>query len=166
MADLPTKDKPGYCSMAIYKRSLPGTVDIRYWVSESKEIEEPEPNAIDIITSNQTYYVHVDVELPSPERKQYCGSLCVDVDVDTCGPAPDREFDHLTLPLDPCGDGTYHFCFPLPPGTWDDAGFPNRCGRVYRICVTVGSLNACGEPGLIWGHCDSLEIAVHPAPAK
>lgn len=41
-------------------------------------------------------------------------------------------------------------------------GYPNRCGRVYRLCVTVGSHDPCGGPGLIWGHCDSVEIAVHP----
>jgi len=80
--------------------------------------------------------------------------------VDTCGPAPDLQFDEKTIELDPCGDGRYRVYFELPAGTFTQDR--PRCGRVYRICVTVGSHDLCRRPGLIWAHCDSLEIAVHP----
>ncbi len=67
------------------------------------------------------------------------------------------------MPLDPCGHGWYCVVFELPAGTFvPPANYPARCGRVYRLCITVGSRDACGNPGLIWGTCPSIEIAVHP----
>ena len=108
--------------------------------------------------------IHVIVEVPDPVRRHLCGKLCVDIDVNTCGPAPDIQFPEKEVNLNPCGDGIYPIDFPLPAGTFADTS--NRCGRVYRICVTVGSHDICGGPGLIWGHCDSVEIAVHPPVAN
>ena len=163
MSNLPTEAYPGHCSVEIFRRRLPGNVVIDYWVAETRPTDDfPYPDPVDIISWDQTYFVVVDITLEDPVRRHFCGSLCVDIDVDTCGPAPDLQFDEQTVLLDPCGDGKYRVYFELPPGTFTQDR--PRCGRVYRICVTIGSHDLCvpPNPGLIWGHCDSLEIAVHP----
>ena len=160
---LPTETYPGHCSVEIFRRRLPGNVVIDYWVAERRPTHDfPYPDPLDIISWDQAYFVIVDITLEDPVRRHFCGSLCVDIDVDTCGPAPDLQFEEQTVLLDPCGDGKYRMYFELPPGTFTQDR--PRCGRVYRICVTVGSHDLCvpPNPGLIWGHCDSLEIAVHP----
>jgi hypothetical protein len=152
------------CSVEIYRRGIPGDVKIYYWVSELQSTDDkPYPDPVDIISWDETYYVNVKIVIGDAVRRHLCGALCVDIDVDTCGPAPDLQFDEQDVQLDPCGSGIYTIVFELPPNTFQPPdGYPARCGRVYRLCVTVGSHDACGGPGLIWGHCDSVEIAVHP----
>ncbi len=156
------------CSIEVFRKNVPGNIKINYYVTETKPIDgAPDPDPTDIISWDQAVYVIVDIDLEDPIRRLLCGKLCVDIDIDTCGPAPDIGFDEKVVELDPCGTGHYRIEFELPAGTFTpDARYPNRCGRVYRICVTVGSEDACGEAGLIWGHCDSFELAVHrPVPA-
>jgi len=149
------------CSVEVFRRRVPGDVKIYSWVAESRTSSDvPYPDPVDIIDWSQSYYIIVCIVLGDNVRRHFCGKLCVDVDVDTCGPAPDIEFPEKYVVLDPCGDGHYLVEFELPPGTFTQDR--PRCGRVYRLCVTVGSTDACDKPGLIWGHCDSLEIAVHP----
>lgn len=162
MADLPTESKPGHCSVEIFRRSIPGNIEIDYYVRELPTADVPNPDPLDIIAWDQEYQIVVTIEMPDPVRRHLCGTLCVDVDVDTCGPAPDKQFDEEQVPLDPCGNGVYVVVFKLEPNTFKDES--NRCGRVYRICITIGSHDLCTPPGpgLIWAHCDSLEIAVHP----
>jgi hypothetical protein len=152
------------CSVELFRRGVPGDVTIWYLVAESRPRDDyPYPDPVDIISWDQTYYVIVYITLEGDVRRHLCGRLCVDVDVDTCGPAPDIQLPEESVALDPCGDGSYFVVFTLPAGTFaPPPDYPNRCGRVYRLCVTVGSEDACGNPGLIWGHCDSVEIAVHP----
>jgi hypothetical protein len=167
MTTLPSETYPGHCSVEIYRRSVPGRVFIDYWVTATRPTNDnPRPDPIDIIAWDETYYVVVCINLEDPVRRLLCGTLCVDIDVDTCGPAPDLQFPEQDVPLDPCSeDGTYCIWFELPAGTFaPPPDYPNRCGRIYRICITVGSHDLCDppNPGLIWGHCDSLEIAVHP----
>ena len=155
-----TARMPEPCTVEIFRRGIPGDVKIYYWLAETHPTDDvPYPDPIDIIGEDETLYVIVYVVLESAVRRHLCGTLCVDVDIDTCGPAPDKEFPEQDVDLDPCGDGIYFIYFELPPGTFVPT---TRCGRVYRICVTVGSHDPCGGPGLIWGHCDSVEIAVHP----
>jgi len=157
--------RPGHCSVEIFRRTIPGRILVDYFVAEGAPGggPAPDPNPVDIISWDQEYVVYVDITLEDSVRRHFCGSLCVDLDVDTCGPAPDLQFEEKTVELDPCGPGTYRLAFRLPANTFrPPPGYPNRCGRVYRICVTIGSHDSCGKPGLIWGHCDSLEIAVHP----
>lgn len=155
---------PEACSVEIFRRGVPGDVRIWYWVAESHPTPDiPYPDPVDIISWDETYYVVVYITLNNAVRRHLCGKLCVDIDVDTCGPAPDLQFPEQDVDLNPCGNGVYYVVFTLPAGTFQPpAGYPNRCGRVYRLCVTVGSHDPCGGPGLIWGHCDSVEIAVHP----
>jgi len=152
------------CSVEIFRRGVPGDVRIWYWVAESHPTADvPYPDPVDIISWDETYYVVVYITLSDAVRRHLCGTLCVDIDVDTCGPAPDLQFPEQDVELNPCGSGFYVVWFRLPAGTFrPPPGYPNRCGRVYRLCVTVGSHDPCGGPGLIWGHCDSVEIAVHP----
>ena len=157
-------DWPEACSVEVFRRAIPGHVNIWYWVAESRPTPDyPYPDPVDIISWDQTYYVIVYIQLNDQVRRHLCGELCVDIDVDTCGPAPDLQFPEEQVPLDPCGSGSYYVVFELPAGTFEPpAEYPGRCGRVYRLCITVGSHDACGNPGLIWGHCDSVEVAVHP----
>jgi hypothetical protein len=159
-----TKTLNKSCSVEVYRRNIPGNIDIWYHVAQSRPgAGAPNPDPVDIISWDQAYYVIVYVHLADGVRRHLCGELCVDIDVDTCGPAPDVQFDEQHVTLDPCGDGWYTIVFPLPAGTFaPQPGYPNRCGRVYRLCVTVGSRDACGNPGLIWGHCSSVDVAVHP----
>lgn len=160
---LPTETYPGQCSVEIFRRGVPGNVLINYWVAETRPTADvPYPDPVDIISWDQAYFVIVDIALEDPVRRHFCGTLCVDIDVDTCGPSPDIQFDEQIVLLDPCGEGRYRVYFELPAGTFTQDR--PRCGRVYRICVTIGSHDLCVPPGpgLIWGHCDSLEIAVHP----
>jgi hypothetical protein len=157
-----TARMPEPCTVEIFRRGIPGGVKIYYWLAESHPTPDvPYPDPIDIIGADETLYVIVYVLLEDPVRRHLCGTLCVDVDIDTCGPAPDKEFPEQEIELDPCGNGYYFIYFELPPGTFEPTA---RCGRVYRICVTVGSHDLCEPPGpgLIWGHCDSEEITVHP----
>ena len=163
MADLPTATMPRPCSVEIFRRSIPGNMTVSYWVRELPTADVPDPNPLDIIAWDQEYQIYVVITIPDPVRRHLCGRLCVDIDVDTCGPSRDLGFPEKEVELDPCGNGVYTILFPLPAGTFaPPTTDPNRCGRVYRICVTVGSHDLCGGPGLIWGHCDSVEIAVHP----
>jgi hypothetical protein len=153
---------PTPCSVEVFRRSIPGDIRILYYVSERPTADRPDPDPLDIIAWDQEYVIHVIVAMPDGVRRHICGTLCVDIDIDTCGPAPDIEFDTQEIRLDPCGEGLYRIDFPIPAGRLADPG--NRCGRVYRICITVGSHDLCNPPGpgLIWGHCESVEIAVHP----
>lgn len=155
---------PEACSVEVFRRQIPGNVRIWYWVAESRPTNDtPYPDPVDIISWDQTYYVIVYIVLPDPVRRHLCGRLCVDIDVDTCGPAPDLQFPEESVDIQPAGNGVYWVVFTLPPDTFKPpADYPNRCGRVYTLCVTVGSEDPQGGPGLIWGHCDSVEIAVHP----
>lgn len=150
------------CSVEVFRRNIPGDILIWYYVRELPNPDVPYPDPLDIIAWDQEYQVIVVVRMPDRVRRHLCGTLCVDIDVDTCGPAPDLQFPEKEVRLDPCGRGLYEIVFPLPPNTFADP--ENRCGRVYRLCVTVGSHDLCDPPGpgLIWGHCDSVEIAVHP----
>jgi len=155
---------PTPCSIEIFRRSIPGDMTIVYYVRELPTADVPDPDPLDIIAWDHEFQIYVVITMPDPVRRHLCGSLCVDVDVDTCGPSPDLKFPEEDVPLDPCGDGVYAITFPLAANTFkpkpeDD---PNRCGRVYRVCVTVGSHDQCGGPGLIWGHCDTFELTVHP----
>lgn len=159
-------DSAASCSIELYKRTVPGRVRISYWVAESDQSPEPAPNPVDIISWDQTYYLYVMIRLADPIRRHLCGKLCVDVDIDTCGPAPDIDFPEKSVDLDPCGPGVYVVRFELPPDTFRPVPpYDARCGRVYRLCLTVGSRDACDHPGLIWGHCSALELAVHPPVA-
>ena len=159
--NVPTTAKP--CEIEIYKRSVPGQVKIWYWVSESDvTLDQPAPDPTSIIAWDQPFNVHYRIELADAVRRHFCGSLCLDVDIDTCGPAPDLAFEEIEFPLDPCGTGVYTGKFVIPANTLKPKDSGGRCGRVYRLCITVGSKDACGAPGLIWGHCDEVTLTVHP----
>ena len=157
----PTTATP--CTIEVFNRSVPGQVKIWYWVSETDvTTDQPNPDPVSIIAWDQPFNVHYKIQLTDALRRHFCGKLCVDVDIDTCGPSPDYEFDELEFVLDPCGSGIYEGKFVIPANTLKPKEGKARCGRVYRLCITVGSHDACGKPGLIWGHCDEVTIAVHP----
>jgi hypothetical protein len=164
LAVLPTERLPKPCSVEVFRRTIPGDIKVWYYVREVPTADRPNPDPLDIIAWDQQFEIVVIIQMPDGVRRHLCGKLCVDIDVDTCGPAPDVGFPQKEVDLTPCkGDGRYVIVFPIAPNTLvPQAGEQDRCGRVYRICVTVGSHDICGGPGLIWGHCDSVEIAVHP----
>ena len=92
---------------------------IWYWVAESHPTADvPYPDPVDIISWDETYYVIVYITLSDAVRRHLCGKLCVDIDVDTCGPAPDLQFPEQDVHLDPCGNGVYYVQFTLPAGTF------------------------------------------------
>lgn len=151
------------CTIELFPQTVPGKIAISYYVSETKPTDaQPYPDPTNIISWDQTVYVIVDIDLLDQVRRFLCGRLCIDVDVDTCGPAPDKQFAEKYVDLVPEGPGHYTLWIELPAGTFkppDD--YPARCGRVYRVCVTVGSSDLAGNPGLIWGTCADFELAVH-----
>lgn len=159
---IPTYTNKGHCTVEQYQHVSGLVVDIDYWVAQSAPTPDvPSPDPLDVFPWDQDVWVIADVTLSGPGVAHFCGSLCIDVDVDTCGPAADMQFEEQSVEID--GSGFHRVAINLPAGTFaPPADFPARCGRVYRICVTVGSLDQKGRPGLIWAHCDSLEIAVHP----
>jgi len=163
---LPTQGSPAKCSIEVFRRGpIPGTIDISYYVRELPTGDIPSPDPLDIIAWDQEYQVVVDVVLSSAVRRHFCARLCVDLDVDTCGPSPDLEFPERYVDIDPAANpsGVYQIVFPLPPNTFlPDPKYQQRCGRVYRLCITVGSTDKQGAPGLIWAHCAELDIMVHP----
>ncbi len=152
------------CTVEIFRRDVPGDVRIWHWVTETHPSGDiPYPDPVSIIGWDQGYYVVVYIHLRDAVRRHLCGSLCVDIDIDTCGPSPDMQFPEQRVELEPCGSGWYTVVFELPPNTFrPPPEYPNRCGRIYRVCVTVGSHDECGHPGLIWAHCDTFDLAVHP----
>jgi len=161
---LPTQVNPAKCSMEVYRRNVPRTVDVSYHVRELPTADVPNPDPLDVIAWNQEYQVVVDITLADAVRRHFCARLCVDLDVDTCGPSPDLEFPEEYIDISPTdADGKYQVVFRLRPDTFKpDERYQQRCGRVYRLCITVGSTDLNGNPGLLWAHCAALDIMVHP----
>ena len=158
-----TPATPTPCLIEVFNRSIPGVVKLSYWVSATKITpDSPNPDPLSIIAWDQPFFVHAKVEFEGAVRHHLCGKICLDLDIDTCGPAPDYEFPEVLIDLDPCGTGVYVGTIEIKPNTLKPKDDGGKCGRMYRLCLTIGSRDACGNPGLIWGHCDEVSIVVHP----
>ena len=88
--------------------------------------------------------------------RHLCGSFCVCVHMEGLGGAPDYDLETSckNVEMEPCGDGHYEVTFDLPPNT--QACENLGCGgALYKISVTLTSLDPCGNPGHIQAYCEA-----------
>lgn len=170
MNDTPNQTIKKRCTVEIYSASAPGAVDVSYYLRRKAiPTVNPDPDPITIISWNEDYEVVVDVAFKDRAAESYCGSLCVAVDIDSCGITPDSQLPQEILELDPAGNTT-NFAYQVVvqvPGTvfQPKEGWPERCVRSFTLCVSVGSLTTKGNPGGLWAQCDPLQVLVHPPVA-
>jgi hypothetical protein len=126
---------------------------------------DPAQPPTDIIGANQPLIVRVKWCVQGDLRRHLCGTWCVNVAWESCGPAPERQ-ESQRVEFDPClpDDKCYEAVFRFPPGTFD----PGDCGTIYCLCVTLSSERTCPDgtkyAGLIFGFCrDVCCIMVRPA---
>lgn len=119
----------------------------------------------DIISDKQELLVKVKWCVQGDLRRHLCGTWCVSVAWESCGPGPEQQADPKRVPFDPClpDDRCYETEFRFPPGTLP-AG---DCGTIYCLCVTLSSEVTCPDgtryAGLIFGFCKDVScIMVRP----
>jgi hypothetical protein len=119
----------------------------------------------DIISANQELLVKVRWCVQGDLRRHLCGTWCVNVAWESCGPGPEEQASQR-VPFDPClpDDRCYEAEFRFPPGTLP----PGDCGTIYCLCVTLSSEVTCPDgtryAGLIFGFCrDVCCVMVRPA---
>lgn len=117
-----------------------------------------------IIRTDQDWYVDVEWTLTGPLRHHFCGKWYVSVQLESIGPGPEYRFPvpAAEIDMEPCGDGTYSYRINVPAGEVDAA---DPDGTVYIVSVTLGSENACGDPGHLRAHCTGDEIHFVPGPS-
>lgn len=124
---------------------------------------DPVLNPTDVITDKQRFRVRVRWCLLGDLRRHLCGSFCVCVAWESCGPAVEGQWCQ-EIPLNPCDDdGCYELDFDFAPGQLP-AG---DCGTIYCLCVTISSRQICPDGtkyvGLMHGFCkDVCCIMVRP----
>jgi hypothetical protein len=117
-----------------------------------------------IISVNQEILVKVKWCVLGDLRRHLCGTWCVKVAWESCGPGPEEQSPPRHVDFDPClpDNKCYETEFRFPPGTLP-AG---DCGTVYTLCVTLSSERVCNGTkyaGLIFGFCDDVaRIMVRP----
>jgi hypothetical protein len=117
-----------------------------------------------IISVNQEILVKVKWCVLGDLRRHLCGTWCVKVAWESCGPGPEEQAPPRKLDFDPClpDNKCYETEFRFAPGTLP-AG---DCGTVYTLCVTLSSERVCNGTkyaGLIFGFCDDVaRIMVRP----
>jgi hypothetical protein len=125
---------------------------------------DPELPPTDIISTNQELIVKVKWCVLGDLRRHLCGTWCVCVSWESCGPALEGQWCQR-LPFDPClpDDKCYEAIFRFEPGRLS-AG---DCGTIYCLCVTLSSEADCPDgtryPGLIFGFCKDVAcVMVRP----
>ncbi len=123
---------------------------------ELVEYDTPHP-PVTIIHSNQAFGVRVKVKLTGTILHWLCGTLGVQVAFESCGSGAEGEYiDEKALV--PCGDGLYEFLVLIPANTLKAGKF----GKSYELCITLGSIDACGHAGLAFGHCHDFSVMIAP----
>jgi hypothetical protein len=113
---------------------------------------------IPMVHVDKAFRVQVTVTLKGDVLRYLCGSLCVELGFESLGSGNEPDlYDDKNL--DPCGSGIYVFNIVVPPNTLS-AG---HCGKVYDVGVTLGSTDACGKSGFIFGTCGDFDLSVMPA---
>jgi len=128
-------------------------------------VEGNPPMPTGFMNSNQTLQVVVTVELQGNILNYLCETcMCVCLAFEACGCAP-VESDlykciKLTGDQSPCQKKPprWEFVIDVPSGTFN----PGRCGREYKLCITLGSKDCCGKVGFVYGSCDAYKITVVP----
>jgi hypothetical protein len=131
------------------------------WATFSVEGSPPMPSGF--MNSNQTLQVVVTVALQGNILNYLCETkMCVCLAFEACGCAPVEKDLYkcicLTGDQSPCRRKQWEFVIDVPPGTFD----PGRCGREYKLCITLGSKDCCGKVGFVYGSCDAYKITVVP----
>lgn len=115
-----------------------------------------------IIGSDQAWYVQVRWQLHGILKRHMCGTWCICVYLETCGPGNDIKLECREFPIDPCHPHDYWYSaqFNVQPGTI----IPEDCGTIYCVCVVLTSKDPCGGPGHISAFCRDACVLVHKGP--
>lgn len=117
---------------------------------------DPSLDPTDVITDKQELIVKVKWCVQGDLRRHLCGTWCVCVAWESCGPGPEEQWCER-LPFNPClpDNQCYEQIFRFPPGRLP-AG---DCGTIYCLCVTLSSEVVCDGTkyvGLIHGFCKEV----------
>jgi hypothetical protein len=124
---------------------------------------DPELPPTDIISANQELIVKVKWCVQGDLRRHLCGTWCVCVSWESCGPALEGQWCQR-VPFQPClpDNKCYEAIFRFEPGQIS----PGECGTIYCLCVTLSSEVDCDGTkyaGLIFGFCKDVAcIMVRP----
>lgn len=126
-------------------------------------VEGSPPMPTGFMNSNQTLQVVVTVELQGNILNYLCDTcMCVCLAFEACGCAPVERDLYKCIKLigdqSPCHTHRWVFVIDVPPGTFN----PGRCGREYKLCITLGSKDCCEKVGFVYGSCDAYKITVVP----
>jgi hypothetical protein len=134
---------------------------LQAWFSERELAEVPAPN---IVYAGETYYVNVrwwwtgDSHLP----RHFCGKWKVKIDLESIGTAKEYTSAVKEIEMEPCEKGVwprpYFHSFALTPGDVE----PHEAGTVYLVSVTLATVDACGDPGHIWGYAKGPSVMFVP----
>ena len=118
-----------------------------------------------IIDCDEDWHVVVRWHLHGALVHHLCGEFCVNVFLESIGPAKEYKLHGGRVKMEPCGDGEYELVIPVPAGTvgCDD---DNECGLLYIIAVTLTSVDPCGNPGHIAAYCKGPTLMFHRSPAS
>ena len=120
-------------------------------ISEDEAAQVP---AERIVYGDEEYYVTVFWQLTGKLARHFCGEWQVKVDLESIGTADEYTSDLKTVPMDPCKVDEYSETFTIRP---DDLN-PHEGGTVYIPAFTLSTLDACGDPGHMWGYCVGPDV--------
>lgn len=105
-------------------------------------VESDGETPISIIDANESWYVDAYLRMTGALVPMICGSLCFRLIGENIGPGGDDfelTSDEGLIPLNPCGNGTYHAHFSVPA----NAVQVEDCGTPYELVVTAAYLTSC-----------------------
>lgn len=146
--------KDGECIIEMESKIWDLTATMQAEIVETSDAHGP----VSIIHENQDFEIRAKVSLKGRILHYLCGKLCVEVGFESCGAGFEGDY-FQDVELVPCGDGVYNFRIRVAGGTLS-AG---HCGKAFTICLTLGSFDACGHPGFVFGRCHDLSVTIVPA---
>lgn len=125
-------------------------------------LEVPAFEPSNIINHDQEYVVRVCMELGSSIKRILCGEWCVNLGVESCGPAKEFRLSQVIL-MDNCNDAPDCVEFRIRGRDFENAD-SNHCGDLFQFCVTVIARDACAnshKPIGIAGFCKLGPVMVY-----
>jgi hypothetical protein len=147
--------KEGLTEIAPLLHSLSLKLTAEFYEDEKAEVPAPS-----IVYAEEAYYVKVKwwFEGHVGFARHFCGTWQVKIDLESIGKAEEYTSPLIEVPMDPCNFGTkekpYEHIFELTPGLLK----PSEGGSVYKVAVTLSSLDQCGDPGHIWGFVEGDSV--------
>lgn len=118
---------------------------------------------VDIIRSDQDWYVKVGWEFTGQIARHMTGKWHVSVALTPVGPGTAYQLPTppATVDMDPCGDGTYETTISVNAG---DIAARDTDGTLYIVALTLGSTDACGRTSHMFAHCTGAHLHFIPTP--